>query len=153
MPLAGILFDKDGTFVDFDKTWGTAAYEVMRIMSVDDPEVFGRIVEAMHYEVGTRRFRPTSPLIAGATDTYVHLWAEAVRRCNDATMLADLNRYFADETLRALAPLGRPSDVMDALHTQRVEAWARDERFGGKRTRPGGGARARRPYGLHGGLR
>jgi phosphoglycolate phosphatase len=118
MTLAGILFDKDGTFVDFDKTWGSATYEVMRIMSTDDPDAFDRIVEAMHYDVETKRFRPSSPLIAGAPDTYVHLWAEAFRRKNNPAMLDDLNRHFADQTLRSLAPIGRPSQVMDALHAR-----------------------------------
>lgn len=114
--LAGILFDKDGTFVDFDKTWGAATYAVMRTMSGDDAGAFERVVAAMHYEVEGRRFRATSPLIAGAPDTYVHLWAEALGRPNDAAMLDAMNRHFADETLRSLAPIGRPSAVMEQLH-------------------------------------
>ena len=80
MTLAGILFDKDGTFVDFDKTWGTATYEVMRILSRGEQAAFERISAAMHYDVDARRFRATSPLIAGAPDSYVHLWAGAVDR-------------------------------------------------------------------------
>lgn len=106
MTLAGVLFDKDGTFVDFEKTWGTATYEVMRIMSRGEQDALNRIVDAMHYEVEGRRFRPTSPLIAGAPDTFVHLWAEAMGRDNDAALIHDLNRHFADATLRALAPSG-----------------------------------------------
>ena len=117
-PLTGILFDKDGTFVDFEKTWGTATYEVIRILSAGDAAATDRIVDAMHYHVPSRRFRATSPLIAGAPDSYVHLWADALGRANDATMLADLNRCFASETLRALAPLGSPAAVMTALHTR-----------------------------------
>jgi phosphoglycolate phosphatase len=27
--IRGILFDKDGTLVDFDRTWGPAAYSVI----------------------------------------------------------------------------------------------------------------------------
>ena len=118
MKLLGILFDKDGTFVDLEKTWGTATFEVMRRMADGDAAAIDRIAEAMHYEMDTRRFQLTSPLLAGSPDTYVHLWAEAFRRPNDAAMMADLNRIYADETLRALAPIGRPSDVMDALHAR-----------------------------------
>src|ERR1700712_4125053 len=116
MDLAGILFDKDGTFVDFGKTWGEAAYEVMRAMSAGDQAAFDRIAEAMHYDVPPRRFRPSSPLIAGSPDTYVHLWAEAFARRNDAVLAEELNRRFADETLRVLAPIGRPSTIMQSLH-------------------------------------
>lgn len=115
MTLAGVLFDKDGTFVDFHSTWGLAGYAVMRTMSRGDPAAFERIVDAMHYDVQPRRFRPTSPLIAGALDTFVHIWADALRQPNDPAFLEELNRQFADETLRSLAPLGRPSDVMAQL--------------------------------------
>ncbi len=116
MALAGILFDKDGTLVDFDRTWGAATYEVMKRLSGGDAETMALLGEAMHYGVEERRFRPTSPLIAGAPDTYVHLWAEALKRPNDALLLKDLNSHFTKETLRALAPLGAPRDVVDALH-------------------------------------
>ena len=116
MTLAGILFDKDGTFVDFDATWGEGTYTVMEVLSAGDPAVFGRLVEAMHYDVARRRFHPTSPLIAGAPDTYMHLWATILGRPSDRAFLHDMNRHFADATLKALAPIGRPSEVMDALH-------------------------------------
>lgn len=116
MTLAGILFDKDGTFVDFDATWGEGTYTVMDVLSGGDPAVFGRLVAAMHYDVARRRFHPTSPLIAGAPDTYMHLWADVLGRPSDRAFLDDMNRRFADATLRALAPIGSPGAVMEALH-------------------------------------
>lgn len=118
MPIAAILFDKDGTLVDFDRTWGPAAYEVMRRMSQGDAATMARLAQAMHYGVEDRRFRPTSPLVAGAPDTYVHLWAQALGRPDDAAMLDDLNRHFTEETLRSLAPLGDPRPVLDALQAR-----------------------------------
>jgi phosphoglycolate phosphatase len=114
--LAGILFDKDGTFVDFDVTWGEGTYTVVEMLSAGDPTVFGRLVEALHYDPHRRRFHPTSPLIAGAPDSYVHLWAEVLGRHNDAGFMGEMNRHFADATLKTLAPIGEPSVVMDALH-------------------------------------
>src|SRR4051812_17027696 len=36
MPFKAILFDKDGTLIDFDGTWGPAAYEVMRALAQGD---------------------------------------------------------------------------------------------------------------------
>ena len=116
MTLAGILFDKDGTFVDFDTTWGEGTHTVMTVLSRGDATVFDRLVEAMHYDVARRRFHPTSPLIAGAPDTYFHLWAEILGRRNDRAFIEEMDRHFADATFKALAPIGRPSDVMDALH-------------------------------------
>lgn len=116
--LAGILFDKDGTFVDFDATWGDGTYTVMTLLSDGNAAIFDALVEAMHYDVAHRRFHPTSPLIAGSPDTYLHLWADVLGRRDDPAFLADMNRHFADATLKALAPIGRPSDVMAALHAR-----------------------------------
>jgi phosphoglycolate phosphatase len=116
MGLVGILFDKDGTFVDIDATWGMASYEVMTVMSRGDPDAFARIVRAMHYDVATRRFRPTSPLVAGSTADYAPLWAAALGRQHDPALIAEMNERFTDESLRTLTPIGRPSETMAALH-------------------------------------
>ncbi len=110
--LAGLLFDKDGTLVDFDRTWGRAGYEVMLRLGRDDAAAVRRLVRVMHYSVDERRFASTSPLVAGAPDTYVHLWAEALGRLNDTAILEELDRAFADETLRALTPLAEPRAVL-----------------------------------------
>ena len=113
--LAGILFDKDGTLVDFDLTWGRAGHAVMQDLGRGDAAAVARLAAAMHYDVPNRRFAATSPLIAGAPDSYVHLWAEALGRVDDATMLDDLNRAFAEATLGALAPIGDPDAVLLVL--------------------------------------
>ena len=113
--LAGVLFDKDGTLVDFDLTWGHAGHAVMQRLARSDEAAVARLVATMHYSVEERRFAPTSPLVAGAPDTYVHLWAEALGRANDGAMLDDLDRAFTDETLRALAPIGEPDAVLRQL--------------------------------------
>ncbi len=114
-PLAGILFDKDGTLVDFDLTWGRAGHDVMQRLGEGDAAAVARLVEAMHYDIGARRFAPSSPLIAGAPDTYVDLWATALGRPNDAAMLSDLDDAFTEATLRWLAPIGQPEVVLEAL--------------------------------------
>ena len=115
MRLAGLLFDKDGTLVEFDLTWGHAGYAVMQHLGGGDAGAVARLADAMHYMVEDRRFAATSPLIAGSPDTYVHLWAEALGRPADETMLEDLNRAFTDETLQSLAPLGEPAAVLRQL--------------------------------------
>jgi phosphoglycolate phosphatase len=113
--IAGVLFDKDGTLVDFDLTWGRAGHAVMLDLGRGDATVVARLAAAMHYDVAALRFAPSSPLIAGAPDTYVHLWAEALGRSGDPTMLDDLNRAFTQATLRSLAPIGDPDAVLVAL--------------------------------------
>ena len=112
IPLAGVLFDKDGTLVDFDLTWGRAGHAVMLDLGRGDAAAVARLMDAMHYDPAGRRFAATSPLIAGAPDTYVHLWAEALGRAGDPAMLDELNHAFTEATLRSLAPIGDPGAVL-----------------------------------------
>ena len=61
MPLKGILFDKDGTLVDFDRTWGPAAYQVMLEMTGGDRRCSARLAEVNHFD---RRREALAPHLA-----------------------------------------------------------------------------------------
>lgn len=116
--VAGVLFDKDGTLVDFDATWGEATLPVMHRLSAGDAAATAQLAAVMHYELGSRRFRPTSPFISGSLPEIAGAWARVLGRVHDEVLLAELNDLFAVETLRALMPIGDPVPVMDALRAQ-----------------------------------
>src|SRR5262245_56990962 len=105
MALHGILFDKDGTLVDFDATWGPAAYEVMRVLSEGDEGKFKALMAISHFVEGERRFLPTSPLIAGSSAEYGPLWANALGRRADAELFREMDDLFATFGLSSLSPI------------------------------------------------
>jgi phosphoglycolate phosphatase len=113
--LRAILFDKDGTLIDFDATWGPAAYEVMRALAGADEEAFAELVRVSEYILDERRFRPTSPLVAGSSASYGPLWAQALKRPPSAELYAEMDELFGYWGLRSLAPIGRPADLASAL--------------------------------------
>jgi phosphoglycolate phosphatase len=115
MSLDAILFDKDGTLIDFDATWGPAAYEVMRILSGGDAAVFATLVRISEYVEPERRFRPTSPLIAGSSATYGPLWAEALGRPAGPELYREMDELFGTHSLKSLAPIAEPQAVLGAL--------------------------------------
>jgi phosphoglycolate phosphatase len=115
MPLAGIVFDKDGTLVDFERTWGEATLPVMRQLGRENPALVAQLAELMHYDVAARRFRPTSMLIGGSMADVAAAWAGPLERIGDPALLDELNAAFASATLRELMPVGDPLAVLDAL--------------------------------------
>lgn len=115
MTIAGLLFDKDGTLVDFDATWGRAAHRVIDAMSRGEPATYARLAEAMHFVAEECRFLPTSPMIAGATSDYMPLWASILERQEGPELSAEIDRRFDVETLDGLTALGEPSAVFAAL--------------------------------------
>ena len=118
MRVTGILFDKDGTLVDFDATWGEATHPVMRRLGADDGAPMEQLAAAMHYDLARRRFRPTSPFISGSMPEIAGAWARILGRVHDDALLAELNDLFAQETLRALTPIGDPVAVMGTLRAR-----------------------------------
>lgn len=113
--LTALLFDKDGTLVHFDRTWGRAAGAVMRQMARDDAHAVARLEAVSHYLPDEERFLPTSPLVSGSSAHYGPLWAHALGRPADDDFLREIDRLFAAEGLANLAPIGHPAQVLGRL--------------------------------------
>ena len=115
MPITAILFDKDGTLISFEKTWGPALLDVMRAMSGGDAAAFARLVALNHFDVASVSFLPTSPLIAGSSTSYGPDWARVLGRSDLDAVKAELDQRFHAAGLRHLTPLGEPAPVLKAL--------------------------------------
>ncbi len=109
MAIRGILLDKDGTLIDFDGTWGPAAYEVMRTLADGDAGKLDALVAVSHYVLAERRFLPTSPLIAGSSASYGPLWAQALGREPGESFYAEMDDLFRFWGLESLSPIGTPA--------------------------------------------
>lgn len=118
MSLKGILFDKDGTLIDFDLTWGPAAYEVMRALSGGDRARLEAVMRVSHYVEAERRFLPTSPLVAGSSASYGPLWAQALGRPPGPDFYGEMDDLFRAWGLKSLAPIGDPAAIMAALEAR-----------------------------------
>jgi phosphoglycolate phosphatase len=141
MSLKGILFDKDGTLIHFDETWGPAVYEVMREMAEGDEAVFERLGALNHFVLAEKRFLPSSPLISGTSASYGHLWAQALGRQDHPDLHAEMDRRLAAWGLRTMAPIGEPLTVLQVLiaagyrvgiatNDAEAAAWSQAERLG-----------------------
>ena len=118
LPLQAILFDKDGTLVDFHATWGAATYAAMHRMSAGDGDKLARLVEANHYDLNSRRVRATSPLIAGSSADYGILWARILGEEPGEPFFERMDEIFAEEATAALVALGEPAAVLAALRAE-----------------------------------
>jgi phosphoglycolate phosphatase len=115
MTIRALLFDKDGTFVDFDLTWGPAAFRVMERMAKGDRTSVERLMAVSHFDEAAMRFRPTSPLVAGSSADYGPLWAEALGQPFSAAVTDEMDMLFVEEGLAGLTPIGDPAGAIGAL--------------------------------------
>ena len=113
--LAGVLFDKDGTLIDFQETWGPAIHAMIVALAKGDAARMTAQAEALHFSLDRKRFRPTSPIIAGSTLEYGGIWGAALGRSDIETLRDEIDAISAVESLRSLAPIDDPIAVFAAL--------------------------------------
>jgi phosphoglycolate phosphatase len=116
--IRGILFDKDGTLIDFEKTWYPANRTILRALAKGDDDCLARLEAAAGYDRAAGSFHPDAPVIAGATADFGPLLAAAVPCDYDAEFLAWLDAAAEREGLANTTPIGDPARVCDALSTR-----------------------------------
>lgn len=64
----GIIFDKDGTLFDFNKTWAAWASQLLETLSGGEAAVKSAMADAIGYDLLRADFLPDSLVIAGTPD-------------------------------------------------------------------------------------
>ncbi|MGJ4854784.1 HAD family hydrolase [Labrys sp. La1] len=118
MPIRAILFDKDGTLVDFHLTWSAAAYAAMQRLSGGDPEKMAKLVEINDYDLESHRILPHSVLVAESSADYGVAWAEVLGEVADTAFFEQMDRIFIEEGLKHVTPIGDPPWLLSTLKSR-----------------------------------
>lgn len=78
MAVKGILFDKDGTLLDFFETWIPAYRAASQVAAAlaGDPAISERMLRATGYDLGSGALDPLSLLAGGTTAQICDAWAD-----------------------------------------------------------------------------
>ncbi|MCH2164004.1 MAG: HAD family hydrolase [Marinovum sp.] len=100
--ISGLLFDKDGTLIDFRDTWDAWAGDLIVTLSDGDQEKIASLATSMRYNFETQSFLADSPIIAGTA----HEAAECVARGLPGRNVNELEDIIADAAAKAtMAPV------------------------------------------------
>jgi phosphoglycolate phosphatase len=106
--IRGILFDKDGTLLDFHATWVPvyryAAATVSR--EAGRPELADRLLAIGGYDHGSGRCDPSSPLGSGTNADIARLWARACGNPDTGVLETRLGAIFAAEVAASTVAVG-----------------------------------------------
>lgn len=73
--IKAVLFDKDGTLFDFQKTWGAWANRMISELAGDDPSLAMQLADVMGFDRQNNLFLSHSAVIAGTGDEVADLLA------------------------------------------------------------------------------
>lgn len=115
MAIKGILFDKDGTLIDVDRTWIPIYRFILKDQFNADAEAVERMLEKAGLDPATGRMRAGSVMAGGTTGQLVDVWwsgeSEAVR----ADKRRALDHDYVEVVERQLKPLMPLQPIMDEL--------------------------------------
>jgi len=98
--IKGILFDKDGTLLDFNRTWLRPYRQATRFLadSVGKPELADVLMEKGGFVAQTETWVPDSLLAAGSNEQILRMWSEQLQLAVDGERLRVVNEIFAHAT-------------------------------------------------------
>jgi len=106
--IRGVLFDKDGTLLDFHATWmpayRSAADAVSR--SAGRPELADRLLSIGGYDHETGRCTPELPLGSGTNVDLARLWAAECGLDDVNALVRQLEQIYAREVASCAVPVG-----------------------------------------------
>jgi phosphoglycolate phosphatase len=114
-----ILFDKDGTLVDFNGTWLTL-YEKLALEAAEgDRTEAERLLQIGGFDRIAKSFVAGSELAAGTTTTIVRLWIGEGNAERFSFWKTRMDRAFVEEGPAAAVPVHGLADTLRRLHGER----------------------------------
>ena len=113
--LVGVLFDKDGTLIDFQQTWGPAIHAMIEILAGGDGELVMAQADALHFSHEDKRFMKSSALVAGSSADYARRWGDALRRTDYDALKREIDALAAVELLKTLTPICETRELFASL--------------------------------------
>jgi len=103
--IRGVLFDKDGTLIDFFATWSPAYEQAAQDTAGGDAALAERLLTLGGRDPSTKKFRPDSPLAAGTNAEIGKLWAETAGHVDHAALTAKLDKFFREHAVAHARPV------------------------------------------------
>jgi len=115
--IRGILFDKDGTLVDYEATWGPINRRVADLAARGEPVLTLRLLEVGGHDPESGRTRGGSLLAAAHTREIAQAWIDAGAAFDLDTLTKRMDAAFA-EGAREAVPVTDVAGLFDRLRAR-----------------------------------
>lgn len=114
--IRGILFDKDGTLLDFYGTWIPAYQEAAKLVcdEAQQPQRALKVLELTGFDPKTSRLIQKSPLACESNGRLAKLWADILGLQDKQPVLELMEQTFAHYGVAHAVPTGNCAKVSDS---------------------------------------
>ncbi|MCO6048279.1 HAD family hydrolase [Mesorhizobium sp. RP14(2022)] len=116
--IKAVLFDKDGTLIDFQKTWFAVGDAMALAAANGDRAEADRLLEQGGYDFTAARFKPDSVFAAGTNAEIVALWYPELSDAEQAERAKAYDAFTAVEGAKRAVPLPGLEAAIRALHAR-----------------------------------
>ena len=113
--IGGVLFDKDGTLIDFNQTWFGIIAALARQASGGNESAARDLIGRGGYDWSEQKFVGGSVVAAGTIEHLVDLWHPALDRAARAARIAAYDAVAVREGSRRAVGIGRLKETLTAL--------------------------------------
>jgi len=113
--IKGILFDKDGTLLDFERTYAPGTVDVIANLSGGEPVLSLVLSEAVDFDLGTQKFRPGSVIIAGTGRLIAEAWHPHLPHWRIDDLAVEVDRLYSDYSEIYVAPFEEMAPALEKL--------------------------------------
>ncbi|MCB1438283.1 MAG: HAD family hydrolase [Nitratireductor sp.] len=115
MTIKAILFDKDGTLLDFEGTYGPAAAGVIRHLASGDAALARLLAELVEFDLDREAFGESSTVIAGSAADLAELWCEHLAGKDVPDLALEIDALFTDYSRASIVPFQGLNEVLQSL--------------------------------------
>ena len=113
--IRGVLFDKDGTLLDYWQTWGPINRDVARFAAGLDPILADDLLRLGGHDPASDHITPGSVLAAGSHDEVATLFAGRLGARTPPNLALEIERIFREGGARHAVLMDGVRPVLDAL--------------------------------------
>lgn len=113
--IAGVLFDKDGVFVDFEKTWTPALKAIAADAANGDKSLETRLLDVAGFDPHADTFLPASVWAAGHTDDLVEVWMPLLNGMTPAVLVEKVNTHCLQAVSHPVFPPNQSHEIFSGL--------------------------------------
>ncbi len=113
--ISGVLFDKDGVFVDFEKTWTPALKAIAADAAGGDETLEERLLDVAGFDPVADTFLPGSVWAAGHTDDLVEVWMPLLNGMTPAGLVETVNTHCLQAASHPVFPREQGHQIFSGL--------------------------------------